>query len=408
MSHRIFLIFAVIIRIFKEYKVRSALSVLGVAFGTFALITMVSVSDSLKEKSRKEVEKFGKNLVVVKSGKIRVFRGRAHSFSTATTLKIADAQAIKEHIDHVVDVLPSYHVSYPIRKGGTTIFSTIIGVDNRYFKLKNLQIEEGRIYTDKEEKTGEKVIVLGYRIAHDFFKNEDAVGKTLLIFRVPCRVVGVMEEKGSDISGEDQDILIYTPLKTAMRRLANVDYINTIYVQVDDDSNIPYVKKKIRQLLRKRHNIKPGEKDDFTVLSPDDYMRMEKEALHIFSILGGVSAAISFLIGGIGILSIMILIVNERIEEIGIRRAVGARKGDILTQFILESSFIAFAGGILGVIMGTAVSLGIFTAFNLPTALSSQWILFSFVLSVITGMISGIYPAFRASSIRPIDALRRS
>jgi len=406
MSHRIFLILAVIIRIFKEYKIRSALSILGVAFGTFALITMISVSNSLKEKSRKEVEKFGKNLVVVKSGKIKVFRGKTHSFSTATTLKIADAKAIKEQIDHVVDALPSYHVSYPIRKGGTTIFSTIIGVDNKYFNLRNFQIEKGRVYNDKEEKTGEKVVVLGYKIAHDFFKNEDPVGKTLLIFRVPCRVIGVMEEKGSDISGEDQDILIYTPLKTAMRRLANVDYINTIYVQVDDDSNIPYVKKKIRQLLRKRHNIRPGEKDDFTVLSPDDYMRLEKEALRIFSILGGVSAVISFLIGGIGILSIMILIINERIQEIGIRRAVGAKKGDILTQFILESSFIAFAGGITGVIMGTAISFTIFTLFNLPPALSFHWILFSFGLSVAIGILSGLYPAIRASSIKPVDALR--
>ena len=408
MTHKIFLIFAVIIRIFKEYRLRSALSVLGVAFGTFALITMVSISNSMKEKSRIEVEKFGKNLVVVKSGKVMVFRRRERSITTAKTLKLSDAYFIKQQIDHVVKVLPSFHIFYPVRKGGTTVFSTIIGVGKDYPDLRNINVEKGRFYKDDEEKTGQKVIVLGYKVAKDLFKNEDPVGKTILIFRVPCKVIGVMEEKGVDISGEDQDSLIYTPLKTAMRRLANVDYINTIYVQVDKRENIPYVKKKIRQLLRKRHHIKKGEKEDFTVLSPDDYLRMEKEAIHIFSILGGVSATISFLIGGIGILSIMILIINERIEEIGIRRAVGAKRSDILLQFLLESGFISIAGGFFGVFIGVFLSGIIFLIFDLPKTLTFHWIFLSFFLSVLTGILAGIYPAYKASNIKPVEALRRA
>ncbi|WP_457636365.1 ABC transporter permease [Persephonella sp.] len=405
--HKLFLIFAVIIRIFREYRLRSALSVLGVAFGTFALITMISISNSMKEKSRLEVEKFGKNLVVVKSGKVRVFRRRERSITTAKTLKLSDAYFIKQQVDHVVKVLPSFQIAYPVRRGGTTVFSTIIGVGREYPKLRNINVEKGRFYTEDEEKTGQKVIVLGYKVAKDLFKNEDPIGKTILIFRVPCKIIGVMEEKGVDISGEDQDSLIYTPLKTAMRRLANVDYINTIYVQVDNRENIPYVKKKIRQLLRKRHHIKRGEKDDFTVLSPDDYLRMEKEAIHIFSVLGGVSATISFLIGGIGILSIMILIINERTEEIGIRRAVGAKKTDILLQFVLESSFISIAGGFFGVVMGVFVSELIFLLFDLPKTLNLHWVVLSFSLSVLTGILAGIYPAYKASTIKPVEALRR-
>jgi len=408
MMHKLFLIFAVIIRIFREYRLRSALSVLGVAFGTFALITMISISNSMKEKSRLEVEKFGKNLVVVKSGKVRVFRRRERSITTAKTLKLSDAYFIKQQVDHVVKVLPSFQIAYPVRRGGTTVFSTIIGVGREYPELRNINVEKGRFYTEDEEKTGQKVIVLGYKVAKDLFKNEDPIGKTILIFRVPCKIIGVMEEKGVDISGEDQDSLIYTPLKTAMRRLANVDYINTIYVQVDNRENIPYVKKKIRQLLRKRHHIKKGEKDDFTVLSPDDYLRMEKEAIHIFSVLGGVSATISFLIGGIGILSIMILIINERTEEIGIRRAVGAKKTDILLQFVLESSFISIAGGFFGVVMGVFVSELIFLLFDLPKTLNLHWVVLSFFLSVIVGILAGIYPAHKASNIRPVEALRRS
>lgn len=401
------LLLAVILRIFREYKTRSVLSILGVGFGTFALITMISISDSLKEKNRHEIEKFGKNLIIVKSGKVIVFRRSSRSITKATTLKISDARAIKQKIDHIVRVLPSFQISYPIRRKGTTIFSKIIGVRKEYPEVRNINVEKGRFYNKKEEKTGEKVIVLGYKIAKDFFKNEDPIGKTLLIFRVPCKVIGVMEEKGADVSGEDQDNLIYTPLKTAMRRLANVDYINTIYIQVDKRENIPFVKKKIKELLRKRHNIRPGKKEDFTVLTPDDYLKMEMQALHIFSILGGVSAAISFFIGGLGILSIMILIINERIEEIGIRRAVGARKIDIILQFILESSFISFSGGILGTALGILLSYIIFLVFKLPTVLSLSWILSSFFLSVITGILSGLYPAIKAANIIPIQALRR-
>ncbi len=405
--HKIALYTAVIIRIFKEYKLRSVLSILGIGFGTFALIAMISISHSLQEKSRQEVEKFGKNLVVVKAGKVRVFRRSSRSITSAKTLKISDALAIKQHIDHVKTVLPSFQISYPIRKGGTTIFSTIIGVGGEYPQVRNIKVMKGRFYSRKEEQSGEKVIVLGYKIAKDFFGDEEPVGKTLLIFRVPCRVIGVMEEKGTDVSGEDQDSLIYTPLKTAMRRLANVDYINTIYVQVEHRDYIPYVKRKIRQLLRKRHHIKPGEKEDFTVLSPDDYLRMEREALHIFSLLGSVSAAISFIIGGIGILSIMILIVNERIEEIGIRRAVGAKKTDILFQFLLESNIIAFLGSVIGSLLGSMFCLIIFFFFSLPMTLSLEWVMISFLLSFITGVSAGIYPAYKAAGIKPINALRR-
>ncbi|MDQ7055111.1 MAG: ABC transporter permease [Persephonella sp.] len=381
--------------------------VLGVGFGSFALVSMVSISHSLQEKSRKEVESFGKNLVVIKAGRVLVFRKSSRSITSAKTLKISDAVAIKQHIDHIKTVLPSFHISYPIRRGGTTIFSTIVGVGKDYPQIRNIKVVKGRFYSSKEEKSGEKVIVLGYKIAKDFFGDEEPIGKTLLIFRVPCKVIGVMEEKGTDVSGEDQDSLIYTPLKTAMRRLANVDYINTIYVKVEHRDYIPYVKEKIRQLLRKRHNIKPGEKEDFTVLSPDDYLRMEKEALHIFSILGGVSATISFIIGGIGILSIMILIVNERMEEIGIRRAVGAKRSDILFQFLLEANLIAFSGSVGGIISGSIFSLAVFYLFSLPVVLSLEWIFLSFLLSFVTGALSGIYPAYRASSIKPVQALRR-
>jgi len=396
----------VILRIMKEHKLRSSLSILGIAFGTFALIVMVSVSLSLKEKSKIEAEKLGKNVIIVKSGLVRVFRKRQRTISSATTLKIRDAILIKKQISHVLEALPSFTIDYPIRRKGTTVKTTIIGTESEYPDIRSIRVKIGRFFTRKEEKTGEKVVVLGAKIREKLFGNEDPIGKFILIFRVPCKVIGVMEEKGVDISGTDQDMLVYTPLKTSMRRLANVDYINTIFVQVDSKENIPVVKREIRFLLRKLHKLKKTDKDDFTVLTPDDLMRMQTQALKIFTVLGVVSAVISFSIGGIGILSVMILIVNERITEIGIRRAVGAKRKDILIQFLLETGFLSFFGGGIGFILAIFLITVIYRISNLPEIYPKDFIIFAVFISIFTGLVAGIYPALKASNIKPIEALR--
>ena len=396
----------IVVRIMKEHKLRSALSILGIAFGTFALIVMISISFSLKEKSRLEAEKLGKNVIVIKSGLVRVFRKKQRTISSATTLKVRDAILIKKQIPHVVSALPAFTIDYPVRNKGITVKTTIIGTYSEYPSIRGIKVKEGRFFTHREEKTGEKVLVLGAKIPEKLFKGENPIGKFILVFRVPCKVIGVMEEKGTDISGTDQDMLIYTPLKTAMRRLANVDYINTIFVQVDSKENIKEVKKEIRFLLRKLHKLKPEDKDDFTILTPDDLLRMQTQALRIFTILGVVSAVISFLIGGIGILSVMILTVNERTTEIGIRRAVGAKKKDILVQFVMEAGFVSFLGGFIGLTFGLLLVSGIYTVSGLPKIFPQDFILISIFVSVITGFLAGVYPAYRASNIKPIDALR--
>jgi putative ABC transport system permease protein len=396
----------VILRIMKEHKVRSLLSILGVAFGTFALIVMVSISLSMKEKSKLEAQKLGKNIIIVKSGLIRVFRKRQRTISSATTLKIRDAILIKQQIPHIEKVIPSFTIDYPVRRKGTTVRTTIIGTTIEYPEVRSINVAKGRFFSKKEEREGEKVAVLGAKLPEKLFNGEDPIGKFILVFRVPVKVIGVMEEKGTDISGTDQDILIYTPLKTAMRRLANVDYINTIFIQVDKKEHIPLVKREIKSLLRKLHKLKSTDKDDFTVLTPDDLLRMQRQAVRIFTILGLVSAVVSFAIGGIGILSIMILIVNERITEIGIRRAVGARKKDILLQFILESGVISVLGGLLGFLAGTSLLTLIYKVSHLPEVYNWTFFLFSIGISILTGLFAGIYPAFKASNIKPIEALR--
>ncbi len=396
----------IIFRIFISYKIRSTLSILGVAFGTFALITMVSVSKGIEENGKRDIEKLGKNPIIVKSGKVFVFRRKSKTITTSTKLKLWQVKILKSKIPEIERAIPAFTLDYPVRYKGKTIFSTIIGTNTEYSDYKKLVIKEGRFFNKKEEKKASKVVVLGSKIAKKFFGNENPIGKEILIFRVPCKVIGVLDEMGTDLSGTDQDILIYTPLKTAMRRLSNVDYINTIFIEVDFKENIPVVKIKTKRLLRKLHHLKPSDKDDFTILTPDDLLFMQKKAMDIFSTLGFVSASISFIIGGLGILSIMILIVNERIEEIGIRRATGAKKLDILLQFLIEATFISFIGGIIGMIVGYILSFSISVIFNIPFVLNINFFIFAFLLSFISGVISGIYPAYKASSINIVKALR--
>ncbi|RUM62029.1 MAG: hypothetical protein DSY66_00795 [Persephonella sp.] len=404
---RLFYSIKTVYKIFIDHKLRFILSVLGIAFGTFALIVMVSVSDGMKEKNKREIEKLGKNPIVVKSGKVFVFRRKAKSITTSTNLKLYQVRILKEQIPEIRRIIPALTLDYPVRYKGKTVFTTIIGTTTDYLDYKKLILKEGRFFTEEEEKVGAKVVVLGNKIAKKFFGDKDPIGKEILIFRVPCKVIGVLEEMGTDIAGTDQDILIYTTIKTAMRRLSNVDYINTIYVEVDSKENIPVVKTKIKQLLRKLHHLKPIDKDDFTVLTPDDLLFMQKKAMYIFSTLGYISAGISFIIGGIGILSIMVLMVYERLEEIGIRRSIGARRSDILIQFLTETVVISVIGGLIGVFVGYMLSFTITNIFEIPFVLNYKFLIGAFLLSLLTGILSGIYPAYKGASTNIIEALKR-
>ena len=215
-----------------------------------------------------------------------------------------------------------------------------------------------------------------------------------------------MEAKGADISGVDQDNQIFIPLNTFLKRFVNKDYIDTIYIQATDERSISSAKAEITAILRNRHNISRAKDDDFTLIDLKDVAALKAQAIDLITILGRISAVISFLIGGIGILSIMILIVNERKVEIGIRRAVGSKKRDIIFQFLLESSFISLGGGILGVLSGFIVSIIIFKISGLPFNVSFSGLIFSFIASVGIGILAGIYPSQKAVAIQPIDIIK--
>jgi putative ABC transport system permease protein len=404
---RVILNLRIAVRSLVNFKLRTALAILGVFLGTFSLIVVSNLSDSLMIKTEKEAENFGKNLLIVRSGVVRKMGTSTRLLSEATTLTIEDSRAIVQGSQFISDVSASGNKLFPVRYGNTVLQSVlVVGVPPNYPKIRNFPVSEGRFISPDDDRTLNKVAVLGVKVAERLFGKEDPVGKHILIWRVPCIVIGIMQEKGVDISGVDQDNQIFVPLSTYLRRFVNKDYINTISVQVTDEQFLPAAKIQIEEILRMRHKIQNNQNDDFTVIDLKDVMALKTQAMSMIKILGRVSAVVSFLIGGLGILSIMILIVNERRIEIGIRRAIGSRKKDILLQFLLEASFISFSGGTMGVLLSSIASILIFWLSNLPFAVSPAGHVFSFLASITVGILAGIYPSRKAIRIQPVDVIR--
>ncbi len=404
---RIVINLRIAIRSLYSFKLRTALAVLGVFLGTFSLVVVTNLSSSLERKTEEEVARLGKNVLVVKSGTILRHGGRTRLLSEATTLTREDATAILNETTMVAAVSPSSHKSYPLRYGHVKLNGILVtGVTSNYPEIRNFRVKDGRFFSDEEDERLERVVVLGKKVSDKLFGEESPMGRNILVFRVPCRVIGVMEEKGVDASNVDQDNQVFVPLNTFLRRLVNQDYINTIYVQTVGDQVMTQSRQQIEELLRKRHKIRRGQKDDFAVIDSKDVMALKSQAISMISVLGRIAAGISFIIGALGILSIMILIVSERRMEIGIRRAVGSRKRDIVLQFLLESSFISFLGGAAGVLFGFLVSILISRLSGLPFAMAPLGLEISFVASVVVGILAGIYPSRRATAIQPVDVIR--
>ncbi|MEW6053313.1 MAG: ABC transporter permease [Nitrospirota bacterium] len=404
---RVYLNLRIAFRSLLNFKLRTVLAVMGVFLGTFALIVVSNLSDSLSLKTEKEAENFGNNLLIVRSGVVRKMGTSTRLLSEATTLTVDDARAIVQGSRFINDVSPSGNKTFPVRYGNVVLKSTlVVGVTANYPLIRNFRVEEGRFLSSEDDRGFSKVAVIGTKVAQNLFGNESPLGRYILIWRVPCQVIGIMEEKGVDISGLDQDNQIFVPLNTYLRRFVNKEYINSISVQVTGEESIPLAKAEIEEILRNRHKIRQYENDDFSVIDLKDVMALKIQAISMIKVLGRVSAVVAFLIGGLGILSIMILIVNERRVEIGIRRAVGSRKRDIVLQFLIEASFISFSGGTAGVMASSVASILVFWLADLPVAVSPAGHILSLSATVLVGILAGIYPSQKATRIQPVDVIR--
>ncbi len=390
-----------------QFKWRTSLAVLGVFFGTFSLIIVSNLSGSLAVKTEQEIDSLGKDLLIVRSGIVRRVGAGTPLMSQATTLTPEDAQAIRESLPSVSDLSSAGYKTLPVRYGNVSLKGILIGgVEPNFQDIRNFHADQGTFFSDRDDLDRNKVAVLGRTVVEKLFGDEDPIGKHILIWRVPFRVVGIMEAKGSDVSGADQDNQIFVPLQTFLKVLVNKTNVSNIYVQVLRDDLIADTKTGIEGLLRKRHKIGPGQNDDFAVIDMKDVLALKAQAMDLITVLGRIAAAVSFIIGGLGILSIMILIVNERKLEIGIRRAVGSRKRDIILQFLIESSIISLAGGMIGVLSGALLSVGLLRVLQYPFTLSLTGLVIAFFASVLVGILAGIYPSKKATQFEPVDILR--
>ncbi len=390
-----------------QFKWRTSLAVLGVFFGTFSLIIVSNLSGSLAIKTEQEIDSLGKDLLIVRSGLVRRVGTGTSLMSTATNLTPEDARAIRDSLSSVADLSAAGYKTFPVRYGNTVLKGILVnGVEPNFQDIRNFHVREGSFVTEQDNQDRNKVAVLGRTVVEKLFGDEDPIGKYILIWRVPFQVIGIMEEKGTDVSGADQDSQIFVPLQTFLKTLVNKTNVNNVYVQVIGGELIPAAKTDIENLLRKRHKIGPGQNDDFAVIDMKDVLALKTQAMDLITVLGRIAAAVSFIIGGIGILSIMILIVNERKLEIGIRRAVGSRKRDIILQFLIESSIISLAGGTIGVFSGALLSVALLRVLKYPFTLSLSGLAIAFGASVIVGILAGIYPSKKATQFEPVDIIR--
>jgi len=387
------------------HKLRSLLSILGIAFGALSLIIVGNITKMMEKKVQLEAENFGKNLVIVRAAVIQA-SGRSTAFSLAKTLKEKDGLFIKDMLPYVTTFSPAFDRSFPARYFENTTQANVTGVTKEYPKLRKISLQYGNFFNNTEIDNYEKKAIIGFKVWQNLFGEKDPIGKFILLYRAPFEVIGVMAPMGVDLTGNDQDNQILVPFTTMTRRVLNVDYISNLYLQVADDSFLSKAKDDITKLLRRSHSLKEGVKNDFYVQTISDLASIKDESTKLVKELGNTASFLSFSIGGLGILAIMILTVSERKKEIGIRRACGAKKADILTQFLLEAVLLTIFGSLLGVFLATVVTLIVSFVGKFPLAFSYFQILLSILLSLLLGLFSGIYPAKKASEVDPIKALQ--
>ncbi|MFP4249433.1 MAG: ABC transporter permease [Armatimonadota bacterium] len=387
-------------------KMRTLLAMLGITIGIGAVVAVMSIGEGTQREIERAIEAFGTNLLVISPGETRISAGRSQRASTVTTLTVDDAEVIAEELREVELVVPAATKQMEVSWEGVTAQTTVVATTPDFEEARNFHAERGQFITERAERIRARDVVLGQTVADALFGAGDPMGARIRIGRAPFEVVGVMERKGLDISGQDEDDQVFIPLSTGQRRLFNIAHVNSIYAKVRSGESLADAKEEIGALLREQHRLREGVDDDFTVLNQSEIIAAQQQISGSFTLLLTSVGGISLLVGGVGILAVMLMSVRERTREVGLRRAVGATRRDILVQFLTEAAVLSVIGSIAGVALGvagaavTARLTDWSMAFSVPAALGAV------VVSIAIGLIFGIYPARQASLQNPVEAVR--
>ena len=391
--------------ILAAHMLRTVLAITGVIVGVAAVILAVSAGRGAEERILARIRNMGTNLILINAGQTSIVAGRQRQVSTVKTLVPADARALAGDCPSVAATCPAAIRKLRVYWEGETASTSVAGMTPDGFRIRNLRLASGRGFEPEESRAARRVAVLGGTVIRNLFGDNDPIGQQVRIGRVPFEVVGTLAPKGMDPNGADQDDVIIVPLETAMRRLFNVTHVQTIYVRATSPDALGHAEHEIGEVLHERHRL--GEKaDDFTIQNQAVLLETERETSRSLTTLVGGAAALSLAIGGVGILAVMMISVRQRTREIGLRRALGARRRDIRTQFLLESALLAGAGGITGIILGVAGASAVSALGYWDMVISWPAAGIGFLFSVLVGVIFGLYPAVCAARLEPIEALR--
>ena len=395
------------LRALQRNKGRSLLTALGIIIGIAAVIAVVAVGQGASDTMRSQIESMGSNMLIVFPGSMRTggFHGGSGSQQTLTA---EDGEAL-------LTECPGVRAMSPIlRNGGQVIYrendwaTSVQGVSATYLEVRNWEVRTGDFFTEADVRSGARVCVLGTSVNEQLFQDEDPIGKIIRIRNMPFRVLGVMTKKGSAAWGQDQDDTILAPWTTVRRVLQNTQFgnVHQLLLSLDPDADMNAVKAEVSAILRQRHRLARNAVDDFSVTDMTEVTQMITSVSRVMTLLLTVIASISLVVGGIGIMNIMLVSVTERTREIGLRMAVGAKRRDILMQFLVEAITLAGAGGVLGIALGAAVAKGVARANNWPAEISALSVVMALGFSAAVGIFFGFYPAWRASRLNPIESLR--
>jgi len=385
-----------------SHKLRTFLTALGIIIGVASVISMISIGEGARQQTLSTISKFGTNIITIKPGQKKT---RHVSTGKVDTLVLDDAHFIEKHISLITGVAAQVYRSAQLKFGNKNTNTTVRGTGKSYVHLANFEMQKGRYFNQQEINAAKRVCVLGATVVKNLFEESDPLGQTIKVDGKNFVVIGLTEPKGA-LSWFDPDDQIFIPVTTAQKRVFGMNHIQSIDVQAAKIEDLELIKEDITQLLRLRHNTPEGKEDDFYVQNSSQWLNSWGDAAKTFTYLLGGIAAISLMVGGIGIMNIMLVSVTERTREIGIRKAIGAKKREILEQFLIESVVISFLGGGIGVLMGIAISKMVSNIGGWETIVSTQSILLAFGFSVGIGIFFGFYPANKAANMNPIEALR--